>query len=66
MIGKILFDGEDRDTMLSVFTDNGNNLYIQLKTDSGCEVFFPTLKQLLKLRHILDDHISDIFEREAR
>ena len=66
MIGKILFDEEDRETMLSVFTDNGNNLYIQLKSDSVCEVFFPTLKQLLKLRHILDDYISDIFEREAR
>lgn len=66
MIGKILFDEEDRETMLSVFTDNGNNLYIQLKSDSGCEVFFPTPKQLLKLRHILDDHISDIFEREAK
>lgn len=62
VIDKILFDEESGDTMMSVFTDCDGDIHIQLKSDSGCEVFNPTIDQLLALKQIITEYTTHKFE----
>lgn len=59
MDNKILFVGNDTEMM--VYTEDGN-----LKFRIGSKVFQPSLQQVLKLMYILDDYVTDTFERDAR
>ena len=65
MIREILFE-KDIDTSLSVVLDSNDEIFIRLESDNGREIFQPSLKQIFKLKHILDEYISDTFERETR
>lgn len=65
MIREILFE-KDIDTSLSVVLDSNDEIFIRLESDSGREIFQLSLKQVFKLKYILDEYISDTFEREAR
>ncbi len=58
MIDKILLDEESSDTMMSVFTDCDGNMHIQLKSDSGCEVFNPSIDQLIALKQIITEYTT--------
>lgn len=59
MDNKILFVGND--TELIVYTEDGN-----MKFRIGSKVFQPSLQQVFKLMYILDEYVTDTFEREAR
>jgi len=59
MDNKILFVGNDIE--LIVYTEDGN-----MKFRIGSKVFQPTLQQVFKLMYILDEYVTDTFEREAR
>ena len=59
MDNKILFVGND--TELMVYTEDGN-----LNFRIGPKVFQPSLQQVFKLLYILDEYVTDTFEREAR
>ena len=65
MFRKLLVEN-DVNTNLSVVLDRDNEIFICLESRMGREIFQPSLKQVLKLKHILDEYISDTFEREAR
>lgn len=59
MDNKILFVGNDAELM--VYTEDGN-----LNFRIGLKVFQPSLQQVFKLMYILDEYVTDTFEREAR
>ena len=59
MDNKILFVGNDAEMM--VYTEDGN-----LNFRIGSKVFQPSLQQVFKLMYILDDYVTDTFEREAQ
>ena len=59
MDNKILFAGNDFE--LIVYTDDG---YLNFRI--GSKVFQPSLQQVFKLLYILDEYVTDTFEREAR
>ena len=65
MIRKLLVEN-DVNTNLSVVLNRDNEIFICLESRMGREIFNPSLKQVLKLKHILDEYISDTFELEAR
>nr|DAK39781.1 MAG TPA: hypothetical protein [Caudoviricetes sp.] len=59
MNNKILFVGNDFELM--VYTEDGN-----MKFRIGLKVFQPSLQQVFKLLYILDEYVTDTFEREAQ
>lgn len=59
MDNKILFVGNDAEFI--VYTEDDN-----LNFRIGSKVFQPTLQQVFKLMYILDEYVTDTFEREAR
>ena len=65
MIDKVLYDEEEADTLLTLWTDDIGHLHIQLKSDSGCEVFEPSVYQLLKLKSVIDDYVTFRFKKES-
>ena len=58
-IKDILFDdsSSEDDSLLTVFTDNIDWMYFQIKSDSGCEVTHLDGDKLLKLKRIIDDYL---------
>lgn len=65
MLRKLLVEN-DVNTNLSVVLDRDNEIFICLESRMGREIFQPSLKQVLKLKHTLDEYISDTFELEAQ
>nr|DAT26626.1 MAG TPA: hypothetical protein [Caudoviricetes sp.] len=65
MFRKLLVEN-DVNTNLSVVLDRDNEIFICLESRMGREIFQPSLKQVLKLKHTLDEYISDTFELEAQ
>lgn len=58
-IKHILFNdaSSNDDSLLTVFTDNLDWVYFQVKSDSGCEVIHLDYDKLLKLKRAIDDHL---------
>jgi hypothetical protein len=59
-IKDLLFDdsSSNDDSLLSVFTDNFNSVYFQVKSDSGCEVTRLDRDKLLELKRAIDAHLG--------
>lgn len=63
-IQDLLFDDSSShdDSLLTVFTDNFNSVYFQVKSDSGCEVTRLDRDKLWELKRAIDAHLQAIGE----